>query len=85
MTFLKRLCPACGNKTLPVLSRSRKKKRRCSDCGAEFVEFPASGCLIYPIILLIAFGSLFLGAFFPFVIVDYAARPYIIFITRIQL
>ncbi len=65
------------------MSRSRKKKRTCSGCGAEFVEFPASGCLIYPIILLIAFGSLFLGAFVPFVIVDYGARPYIIFIIFI--
>ncbi len=78
MTFLKRNCPACGNLTLPVLSRSRRKKRSCSECGAEFVEFPASGCLVYPVILSIAFGSLFLGALIPEVLADSGALPYII-------
>lgn len=78
MTFLKRNCPACGNKALPVLSRSRKKKRNCQECGTEFIEYTGTGCLIYPIILILGFGSLFLGNLIPATIAKSAAVPYIV-------
>ena len=78
MTFLKRNCPACGNLTLPILSRTRKKKRSCQECGTEFIEYSGTGCLVYPIILILGFGSLFLGGLIPAPIAGSAAVPYII-------
>ncbi len=79
-TLFKRCCPACGHLALPVFSHGRKKTRRCTHCGAEFIEFAGSGCLIYPLILIIAFGSLFLGAFISEAVASTLASPWIMLI-----
>jgi ribosomal protein S27E len=83
MTFLKRNCPACGNLTLPVLSRSRKKKRICNDCGAEFIEYTGTGCLIYPIILILGFSSLLFGPAISIPIIPSDVVPFVIFVIFI--
>jgi len=80
MAFLKRNCPACGNKALPVLSRSRKKIRHCTHCAAEFREYTGTGCLIYPIILILGIGSLYLGRYVPEAVAKTDVLPFIVLV-----
>jgi hypothetical protein len=57
--MLRRICPACGNKALPVTPKGRHRIRTCLHCARAFSEYNGIGCLTYPVILSIGFGTIF--------------------------
>lgn len=59
MYWLKRICPACGKKELPVSPKGRRRIRICPACSKEFSEYNGMGCLTLPVILAIGFGTVF--------------------------